>query len=181
MRAPIVVLSLLFVMPPATWARQAPLRQPDVIWVPTSDEVASAMLRLARVTARDVVYDLGCGDGKIVIAAARTYGARGVGIDIDPQRIQEANANARAAGVADKVTFILGDIFDPAIRIDDASVVTLYLLPSLNERLRPRLQRELKAGARVVSNSFAMGAAWPAEQTEHVGNFYIYLWTIRPR
>jgi SAM-dependent methyltransferase len=161
---------------------QAPvLRAPDVIFVPTQDPVAEAMLRLASVTKDDVVYDLGSGDGKIVITAAQRFGARGVGIDINPQRIDEANKNAEAAGVTDRVRFILGDIFDPAVPIGDATVVTLYLLPTLNQKLMPRLKQELRPGTRVVSNSFDMGSAWPAEKTEQVGTYWIYLWTIPER
>jgi cyclopropane fatty-acyl-phospholipid synthase-like methyltransferase len=157
---------------------EAPVRRPDIYWVPTQDPVVDGMLKLAKVSKNDVVYDLGCGDGKIVIAAARQYGARGVGIDIDPQRIKEANANAAKAGVTDKVRFVLGDIYDPAVKFDDASVVTLYLLQSLNEKLRPRLQAELKPGTRVVSNTFSMGAAWPEEAKQSIGGTNIYLWTI---
>lgn len=154
-------------------------RRPDVIWIPTEDAVVTAMLKMASVTASDIVYDLGCGDGKIVIAAARQFGARGVGVDIDPDRIRDARVAADKAGVSDKVTFILGDIFDPAITIGDATVVTLYLLQSLNERLRPRLQRELKPGTRIVSNAFHMGASWPAEATLDAGDSTIYFWKIR--
>ena len=154
-------------------------RRPDVIWIPTDDAVVAAMLKMANVTASDIVYDLGCGDGKIVIAAARQFGARGVGVDIDPDRIRDARAAAEKAGVSDKVTFILGDIFDPEIKIGDATVVMLYLLQSLNERLRPRLQRELTPGTRIVSNSFHMGASWPAEATQEVGYSTIYRWTIK--
>jgi ribosomal protein L11 methylase PrmA len=139
------------------------------------------MLKLANVRKSDVVYDLGCGDGKIVIAAAKKYGARAVGIDIDPERIREANVNAAAAGVSDRVTFILGDIFDEAVPIKDATVVTLFLLQRLNKQLRPRLQRELAPGARIVSNSFDMGDEWPAQRTERINNFTIYLWTIPKR
>jgi SAM-dependent methyltransferase len=157
--------------------QQAPVRPPDVRWVPTRDEVVDGMLKLAKVTSADVVYDLGCGDGKIVIAAAKQYGARGVGIDIDPERIKEANDNAKAAGVTDKVTFILGDIFDPNVKIADATVVTLFLLPRLNLLLRPRLWKELKPGTRVVSNSFDMGD-WTPARTEQFGNFMVYFWTI---
>jgi len=159
-------------------AGQAPARPPDVIFVPSTDAVIAAMFKLAAVTRSDVVYDLGCGDGRIVIAAAQKFGARGVGIDIDPERIKEANARARAAGVADRVRFQVGDIFSDDVKIGDATVVTLYLLPSLNERLRPKLWRELKPGTRVVSNSFGMGEAWPPLQTEHVGDFWVYLWKI---
>lgn len=149
-------------------------------FVPSTDPVVDAMLALAKVTKDDVVYDLGCGDGKIVVAAAK-LGARGVGIDIDPARIAEANQRAKAAGVTDKVTFILGDIFDTKHKISDATVVTLFLYPSVNERLKPRLLRELKPGSRVVSNSFAMGNDWPPEQTQQVTSFVIYLWTIPKR
>jgi precorrin-6B methylase 2 len=158
---------------------QKPIPRPDVIWVPTQDEVVTAMLKMANVSRNDVVYDLGCGDGKIVIAAAKQFGARGVGIDIDPQRIREANSNVKSAGVADRVTILEGNIFDPAISIRDATVVTLYLLQSLNEKLRPRLQKELRPGTRVVSNAFHMGTAWPAERTQVVGSTTIYLWTIK--
>lgn len=155
-------------------------RLPDVIWVPTRDEVVDAMLTMANVTKDDVVYDLGSGDGKIVIAAAR-LGARGVGIDIDPQRIQEANANAEAAGVTDRVRFIQGDIFDTNIPIAEATVVTLYLLPQLNIKLMPRLKSELRPGTRIVSNSFNMGTEWPSERMELVGSFPVYFWTIPER
>lgn len=165
--------------PPAT--QPSPLRSPDVIFLPSDDAVVDAMLKLANVHKGDVVYDLGCGDGKIVIAAAKKYGARAVGIDIDPERIREANANAKAAGVADHVTFILGDIFDEAVPIRDATVVTLFLLQRLNKQLRPRLLRELAPGSRVVSNSFNMGDEWPPQRTQHVNNFTIYLWTIPRR
>jgi ubiquinone/menaquinone biosynthesis C-methylase UbiE len=159
----------------------APLRQPDVIFVPTQDAVADAMLRMASVTKDDVVYDLGCGDGKLVITAAQKYGARAVGVDIDPQRIKEANANAQKAGVTDRVQFILGDIFDPNLKISDATVVTLYLLQRLNEKLKPRLLAELRPGTRVVSNTFQMGDDWPAEKTQSVSSYQIYFWTIPKR
>lgn len=175
-------ISLLALVPGVSSAGQAgTLRPPDVIFVPTQDTVAQGMLALAGVTKNDVVYDLGSGDGKIVIMAAQKFGARGVGVDINPERIKEANANAKAANVTDRVTFILGDIFDPAIKIGDASVVTLYLLPSLNEKLMPRLKGELRPGTRVVSNSFDMGPSWPAEKTQQVGTYTIYLWTIPAR
>jgi SAM-dependent methyltransferase len=159
--------------------QQTPVRRPDVIWLPTDDPVVTAMLKLANVTKDDVVYDLGCGDGRIVIAAAKQFGARGVGIDIDPERIKEANAAADRAGVTRRVTFVVGDLFDPAFKISDATVVALYLLPSLNAKLRPRLQSELKPGTRVVSNAFSMGDAWPPEKTEQVGDSVIYGWVIR--
>jgi len=185
MRSRTLVLLILVALggsvPAAGQTATPPLRQPDVIFVPTQDTVVQGMLKLAGVTSKDVVYDLGSGDGKIVIAAAKSFGARGVGIDINPARVDEANANAKAAGVTDKVRFILGDIFDPNIRIGEASVVTLYLLPSLNQKLMPRLKGELKPGSRVVSNSFDMGASWPPDKTELVGTYTIYLWTVPAR
>jgi cyclopropane fatty-acyl-phospholipid synthase-like methyltransferase len=155
-----------------------PLRDRDVIFVPTREPVANAMMKLANVTKNDVVYDLGCGDGALVIAAAK-LGARVVGVDIDPQRIKEAIENVRKAGVQDRVTLVRGDIFDPAIKIGEASVVTLYLLPSLNEKLMPRLKAELKPGSRIVSHAFTMGDTWPAERTEEVDGTSIYFWTIK--
>jgi SAM-dependent methyltransferase len=158
--------------------QQKPVRPPDVIWLPTADPVVTAMLKLAGVTKDDVVYDLGCGDGRIVIAAAKQFGARGVGIDIDPERIKEANAAAARAGVSSRVKFVVGDLFDPAFKISDATVVTLFLLESLNAKLRPRLQAELKPGTRIVSNAFSMGTAWPPEKTEQVGDSVIYRWVI---
>ena len=157
--------------------QQTPPRKPDVRFVATTDPVVDLMLTMAKVTSTDVVYDLGCGDGKIVIAAAKKYGARGVGIDIDPERIKEATANAEAAGVSGQVKFILGDIFEPTVPIGDATVVTLFLMPRLNLLLRPRLWKELKPGTRVVSNSFDMGD-WPPQRTEQSGNFTVYFWTI---
>lgn len=153
-------------------------RPRDVIFVPTREAVANAMMTLANVTKDDVVYDLGCGDGALVIAAARR-GARVVGIDIDPRRIEEATENVRAAGVQDRVTLIRGDIFDRAIEIGDATVVTLYLLQSLNEKLMPRLKDELKPGTRIVSHAFSMGSSWPADRTDTADGTRIYLWTIK--
>jgi SAM-dependent methyltransferase len=178
MRRFCLLLAIVGLMPAIRPAAQGPARLPDVMFIPSSDEVVAAMLDLAQVTSRDVVYDLGCGDGKIVIAAAKTRGARAVGVDIDPARIREANTNAQAAGVADRVRFILGDIFSDDIHIGEATVVALYLLPSLNERLRPKLWRELAPGTRVVSNSFGMGAAWPPQDTRQVGEHWVYLWSV---
>lgn len=154
---------------------QATRRSPDVIFVPTPNEVVEKMLEIAGVTARDVVYDLGCGDGRICITAAQKYGARAVGIDIDPKRIQEANANAKAAKVTDKVRFIEGDLFEADISA--ATVVTLYLLTRLNEKLRPKLLKDLKPGARVVSHAFDMGD-WTPEQQVSVASSTVYLWRI---
>ena len=158
-----------------------PSTRPDVIWIPSDDRVVTAMLKLAHVTKTDVVYDLGCGDGKIVIAAARDFGARGVGIEIDPAQVKAANAAVKKAGVADRVTIVQGNFFDASVKISDATVVTLFLLQSLNEKIRPRLQAELQPGARIVSNAFHMGNSWPADKSEDVGNSTIYLWTIGKR
>ena len=131
-------------------------RAPDVHFVPTESTMVRAMLNVAKVGKNDVVYDLGCGDGRIVIAAVKEYRAkRGVCVDIDPVRIAESQRNADSAGVAQRITFREGDLFEMDLR--DATVVTLYLLPALNERLRPKLFRELRPGSRVVSNSFDMG------------------------
>lgn len=152
-----------------------PIRDPDVGYVPTGYEVVDAMLTMAKVTKDDVVYDLGSGDGRLVISAARDYGARGVGIDVTPRRILEANENARQAGVVDKVTFIQGDMF--VEDISEATVVTLYLLDELNLRLRPKLLRELKSGSRIVSNTFKMGD-WEPEAIEIINDKFIYLWTV---
>src|SRR6187402_3257810 len=157
---------------------QQPLRSPDVIFVPTPQEVVDAMLKLAKVTKNDVLYDLGSGDGRIAITAAKTYGARGVGIDIDPQRIREANENAKTAGVTDKVKFLNQDLF--TTDISEATVVTLYLLPSLNVKLMPKLMKELKPGTRIVSHAFDMGD-WKPEKELDVDGRKVYFWTIPKR
>jgi SAM-dependent methyltransferase len=149
----------------------------DVPFVPTPSDAVAAMLKLAGVTKGDVVYDLGSGDGRIVIAAARRYGARAVGIDIDPARVAEGERNARAAGVADRVQFRQGDLFDADIRA--ATVVTLYLLPRVNQRLRPKLLAELRPGTRVVSYGFDMGD-WLPERSVEVGSSTVYLWVVPP-
>ena len=154
----------------------APARIPDVIYVPTPELVVEKMLDMARVTADDVVYDLGCGDGRIVIAAAQRRGARGVGIDIDPQRIQEAKANAQKALVLGRVKFLEADLF--TTDISEATVVTLYLLPTLNVKLMPKLMAELRPGTRIVSHAFSMGDSWPPERTETVDGRSVYYWTI---
>jgi SAM-dependent methyltransferase len=149
---------------------------PDIHYVPTSSGVADAMLKLAKVTPDDVVYDLGSGDGRIVIAAAKKYGARGVGVELDPDLITQANKNALKAGVADRVRFIQGDLFKADL--SDATVVALYLSNSINRRLAPLLQRQLKPGARVVSHRFDMGD-WKPEADEHLEGTRVYLWTIK--
>jgi len=153
-----------------------PLREPDVVYVPTPQAVVDAMLQVANVKSTDVIYDLGSGDGRIPITAAKKYGARGVGIDINPVRIQEANANAAKEGVTGKVRFANEDLFEA--NIGEATVVTLYLLQALNEKLRPKLWRDLKPGTRVVSHAFSMGPEWPPEKTLTVEDRTIYFWTI---
>ena len=155
---------------------QAPLRDPDVIFVPTPAEVVTAMLKLANVSAKDTVYDLGCGDGMIVTAAAKEFGAKAVGIDINPVRVKEANERVAKAGVTDKVTIKNEDLFET--KIGDATVVTLYLLQSLNEKLIPKLNKELKPGTRIVSQTFSMGDKYPPEKTIEVANRSVYMWTV---
>lgn len=155
-------------------AQEAPLRRPDVIFVPTPQNVVDAMLELAKVGPGDVVYDLGCGDGRLVITAAKR-GARAVGIDINPERIEESQVNAREAGVTDQVEFLNEDLFEADI--SDATVVTLYLLRSLNLKLQPKLFRELKPGTRIVSHSFDMGD-WEPEEEMSIEGRRIYFWTI---
>lgn len=157
---------------------EAAARQPDVIYVPTPQPVVDAMLKLAKVQKGDVLYDLGSGDGRIPVTAAREYGIRATGIDIDPDRIAEANANVREAGVGNLVTIRRGDLFQADI--SDATVVTLYLLDSLNEKLRPKLLSELRPGTRVVSHAFRMGDWEPEAQQDIDGNM-IYLWTVPSR
>jgi ubiquinone/menaquinone biosynthesis C-methylase UbiE len=147
----------------------------DVPYVPSPNPVVEGMLKLAGVKAGDTVYDLGCGDGRIVITAAKTYGANGVGVDINPERIEEARANARSAKVEDKVKFEENDLFKA--NIANATVVTLYLLPDVNVRLKPKLLKELKPGTRIVSHSFDMGD-WKPEKDELIEGRHIYLWTV---
>ncbi len=174
-----IALALLL----ASFAAAQPRREPDVPYVPTTPEAVQAMLKLAWAGKGDVVYDLGCGDGRIVIAAARDFGARGVGIDIDPKRIAEARENARKAGVEDRVRFVEGDLFEADIH--EATVVTLFLLNSVNDKLRPKLVRDLKPGTRIISNTFPM-RGWKPEKTLVVGNpdegtylsHTLYLWTV---
>lgn len=148
----------------------------DVPYVPTPNEVVSSMLNLANVGKDDVLYDLGCGDGRIVITAAKERGARGVGIDLDPARIEEAKVNAKEAGVEARVQFKVGDLFKADV--SKATVVTLYLLPEINKKIRPMLWKQLKVGTRVVSHAFDMGSEWPPEKEEKVGNKTLYYWTI---
>ena len=155
---------------------ESPQRPLDVPYIATTPEVVNEMLRLGQVDKDDMLYDLGCGDGRIVIAAAKKYGARGVGVDIDPQRVREARANAAKEGVTDKVKFVQQDLFNTDLT--GATVVTLYLLPKINLKLRPKLFRELKPGARVVSHNYDMGD-WQPDDTITLGKHKVYMWTIR--
>ena len=148
-------------------------------YVPSPPEVVDRMLSLAEVTKADVVFDLGCGDGRIPIAAARKFGARGVGLDIDPRRIEESRANAKAAGVEHLVEFRVEDVM--TADVSTATVVTLYLLTSSNAKLRPLLTKQLAPGARVVSHAFSMGPTWPADKVDRFttaagDEITLYLW-----
>ncbi|MBW4465187.1 MAG: class I SAM-dependent methyltransferase [Pegethrix bostrychoides GSE-TBD4-15B] len=147
----------------------------DVPYVPTPESVVAEMLRVANVSQNDVIYDLGSGDGRIVITAAQEYGARGMGVDIDPALVQQANDRARQAGVSDRVQFVQQDLFETDI--SEATVVTLYLLPDVNLRLRPKLLEELRPGTRIVSHSFDMGD-WEPEQVTQVDGRTIYYWVV---
>ena len=178
-RAIFVCLAVVLVAVPAAApvAAQDDCPQKDVIFVPTPQEVVDEMLKVAKVGSRDVVYDLGSGDGRIPITAAKAHGARAVGIDICDIRIQEATANLKTAGVGDKVRFLKADLFQT--NIADATVVTMYLLPSLNVRLIPKLNKELKPGTRIVSHSFDMnadGVTRPPVETRTVNGRMVYLW-----
>jgi cyclopropane fatty-acyl-phospholipid synthase-like methyltransferase len=157
-------------------AQDRPAHDLDVPYVPTPPKVVDAMLKMAKVTSNDVVYDLGCGDGRIVVMAAQKYGARGVGVDLDPRRIAEANENAKLAHVTGKVKFVVQDVFETDF--SDATVVTLFMLPHVNERLMPKI-KALKPGARVVTHAFTFGDAWPPEQRQEVDGKMIYFWTVR--
>jgi predicted RNA methylase len=175
----ILLLAILVTTVVVPAGAQQPLRSPDVIFVPTPQEVVDAMLKLAKVTKNDVIYDLGSGDGRIPITAAKAYGARGVGIDIDPQRIKEATENLKTAGVGDRVKFLNQDLF--TTDISEATVVTLYLLPSLNVKLIPKLNKELKPGTRIVSHAFDMsadGTERKPRETLNVNGRTVYFWTI---
>ncbi len=152
-----------------------PTKRPDVPYVPTRQAVVDAMLEVAGVKKSDVVYDLGSGDGRIVITAAKNFGSRGVGIDINPDLVKQARENAEKEKVSDKVTFIQGDLFD--FDFSKATVVTLYLLPEINLKLRPILWKQLKPGTRVVSHSFSMGD-WTPEKTIEVDGARVYFWRI---
>ena len=152
------------------------LRSPDVVFVPTPYEAVDAMLKVAKVGKSDVVYDLGSGDGRIPIMAVQKFNAaRAIGIDINPERIREAEANLKAAGLGDRVRFLNEDLFEA--NISEATVVTLYLLPGLNLKLLPKLLAELKPGTRIVSHAFDMGS-WKPQQTLNASGSTVYFWTI---
>jgi trans-aconitate methyltransferase len=170
---------LLFAANACAQAPAVESRQPDVIYVPTPQDVVEEMLKLAKVGKNDVLYDLGSGDGRIPVTAAKRFGIRATGIDIDPQRIAEANENAKKNGVTHLVQFKREDLFKT--RFSDATVVTLYLLPDLNVKLRPRLLAELKPGTRIVSHQFDMGTWKPERKVELSAGRVIYLWTIPER
>lgn len=181
----VVTILLLAIMWYASWHVNIPFcnepEEPaqipklDVPYEPTSYGIAQAMISMAKVTSKDIVYDLGCGDGRIVIMAAKDRKARGVGVDIDPQRIKESIENADAAGVSNIVRFVQQDLF--AIDVTPATVVMLYLWPEVNLKLRPKLLQDLKPGTRIVSHSHTMGA-WKADATQQVEGHSIYLFTV---
>lgn len=168
-----VILLLLALFTPQ---QRPPARQPDVIFVPTRESVADDMLRLANVTAADVVYDLGSGDGRIVMLAAQKYGARGVGIEIDPKLVSVARQVAKEGEAEDRVTFIHGDLFDADI--SKATVVTIYLSRGVNRRLEPKLRKELRPGTRIVSHQFPIENWQPEETKEAEDGTTLYLYRI---
>ena len=177
-RVAFAVMSTSIALIPSAFAQESsrPARQLDVWFVPTPHQIVDRMLDVAGVRTGDVVYDLGCGDGRMVIAAAKKFATRGVGVDLDPKRIREARANAKKEGVEHLVTFEVGDMFKTDI--SEATVVMLYLLPELNRRLKPKLLSELRPGARVVSHDFDMGKEWPPDEYIKLGTSGVYLWRI---
>jgi SAM-dependent methyltransferase len=175
MRSPIV---LLMAAASTFAASQPPARMPDIYFTPTDQPVADAMLTLARVTRDDVVYDLGSGDGRIPILAAQKFGARAVGIELEPRLVALSRQVAEEGEVSDRVTFIEGDLF--TTDLSPATVVTLYLSGSVNSRLEPKLKRELRPGARIVSHQFPIGK-WTPDKTMRVNDEDLFLWTISPR
>jgi SAM-dependent methyltransferase len=174
----VLCLFLLLISPFARASQPDEEVQIHAPYVETSPGTVDAMLKLAHTKRKDVVYDLGCGDGRIVIAAAKEYGSRGVGIDINPERVRQAQVNARREGVESLVTFRVGDVYDADVR--NATVVMLYLLPEMNLKLRPKLRGELRPGARIVTHDFAMGDWRPKKQKDIDGD-HIYLWVLHRR
>lgn len=171
----VLIFVSLFIFPGCAIGQQDYFYEFDVPYVPTPNDVVAEMLRMADVGEDDIVYDIGCGDGRIVIMAAEKMGAHGVGIDINPQRIEESRANAVRAKVTDRVRFIEQNFFDADI--SEATVLTLYLLSSVNLKVRPIIFRQLKPGTRVVSHNYSMGD-WKAEQTKNIGNHTVYFWVV---
>jgi SAM-dependent methyltransferase len=168
------MLALTTVRLRADDAPAAPVKK-DVPFVPTPQPVVDRMLEMADVKKGDKVYDLGCGDGRIVVTAAKKYGASGVGVDIDPQRIKESNENAKSAGVTDKVKFEIKDLF--TMDFHDADVLAIYLLPQVNMKLRPKILSDMKPGSRLVSHSFDMDD-WPPDAEDEVDSSTIYFWVV---
>jgi len=166
---------IIFFMLFGTSISKAQYMELDVPYVPTPQIVVEEMLKLAEVKAGDIVYDLGCGDGRIIITAAKKYGAKGIGVDLNPLRIEEANENARKAKVEDKVTFVEGDLFN--FDFSKADVLTLYLLPEVNLKIKPKILAEMKPGSRVVSHAFSMGD-WEPDNQITVDEKTVYLWII---
>ena len=174
-----IFAAFLTLLLPGILAAQESEVHKDVPYVPTPPEVVEAMLKFGNVAPGDIHYDLGCGDGRIVITAVQKFGAaRGTGYDIDPERIKEANDNARQAGVTGKTKFIIGNLFDADFH--DATVVTLYLLPEVNLRLRPKLLKDLKVGSRIVSHQFDMGD-WEPDENVQINGRTLYKWTVTGR
>ncbi len=182
-RFAVLALAFAAILMPAQGPQAKPKRDPDVPYVPTTEPAVQAMMKLAGVKKGDVLYDLGCGDGRIVIAAAK-LGARGVGVDINPVRIAEARENAKKAGVEDLVRFEENDLFEADIH--EATVVSLFLLPNINLKLKPKLLKDLRPGTRIVSNTFDMGD-WKAEKETTLDDdggddtylsHKFYLWTV---
>ena len=173
-RAVVALLAAALVSPAAVAQdNEQPIKK-DVPYVPTPQELVEKMIEVAKVTEKDTVYDLGCGDGRMVVTAAKKHGARGIGVDIDPERIREANANAKEAGVTDRVKFIQADLF--TMDFKEADVLLMYLLPSVNVKLRPKIL-ELKPGTRIVSHAFDMGD-WEADDTIEVDGRTAYFWLV---
>ena len=164
-------------IPAAVATQTQRLPQPGARYVPSPQSVVDAMLALAHVTADDVVYDLGSGDGRIPITAAQRYGARGVGVEIERRLVNESNDNAKKAHVTDRVTFIHGNLFETDVR--PATVIVLFLLPRMLDELLPTLRRDLRPGARIVTHGYDFGPAWPPEQSRDISGLTIHLWTIR--
>jgi hypothetical protein len=177
-----VALTLLVAVAGAQSPTTTEKKPLDVPYVPTHESLVDEMLSMARVGANDVLYDLGSGDGRIVITAARRFGTRGVGYDLDPDRVSEARENARRAGVTDRVRFEQQDIF--TAKFADATVITMYLLPDVNMRLRPKLLSELKPGTRIVSHNYDLGDWQPVQRKEmdvSGVNHTLFLWIVPQR